>query len=55
MDLYELVVVNYCNYLRETGRYDRVMVSQMVRIEFNEVSFIITLINKPDQVLETEK
>lgn len=51
----ELVVVNYCNYLRETGRYDRVMVSQMERVEFNEVSFIITLINNPDQVLEAEK
>ncbi len=50
----ELVVVNYCNYLRQTERYDKVMISQMERVEFNEVAFVITLINNLDQELVTE-
>jgi hypothetical protein len=50
----ELVVVNYCNYLRATERYDNVLITKMEQVEFNEVDFIITLIDELDQTSETE-
>ena len=49
----EVVVVNYCNYLRQTGRYDRVLISQMEKVEFNEVGFVITLVHEFSQLPDT--